>query len=684
MDRLSRDRFVILALSVMTICISVNSYILGWEFWVPPLFVIGIIIMWIMHISQRMGIIHREEFYLSFSMILILFQGVHTGSIFEISLSTVVLLAVFAAFNRVFMINLIIAEYILLIMTQIILSVINNDIEFSVAIISRILFHIIMVLCVFMYCRLGIFKRKDQQEEIRIKSDAIKKSDEDMEDFLSNISHELRTPVNVVNGMTTLLLKKHEKDQELCAIRDAGARLSFQIEDIQDYTEVKRNQLVLENESYMTISLINDVVQSYKLHTQSKDIDLIVDLDPNVPNTMIGDIKKIHKIFRLLIDNALKFSIKGGIYVKITAPVRDYGVNLSIQVTDTGIGMSRKDIASVSKGFYQANKKRNRSTGGVGLGLPMIYGFAHRMGGFVKIESIKGRGTTVNVTIPQKVSDSSSCLDIDREGLSSVLFYVMPEKYSVPELRDFYRSMAINLATGLNIPLYQATNRKELERYIEKIRISHIFMGQEEYQRDSDYIDALADDGVVVGVSAYSDFKLNPNSKAHLVSKPFYAYSAVKLINGDTGNNATDEKEFKKPVFNGVHALVVDDERMNLVVATGLFKQYKMIVDTASSGMEAIEKYQNNRYDIVFMDHMMPGMDGVEAMKRIKGLKLSNGQNPRVVALTANAISGAREMFLKEGFDGFISKPIDISDFERVVKRVLPRDMVSYEGGERS
>ena len=118
---------------------------------------------------------------------------------------------------------------------------------------------------------------------------------------------------------------------------------------------------------------------------------------------------------------------------------------------------------------------------------------------------------------------------------------------------------------------------------------------------------------------------------------------------------------------------------MNLVVASGLFRDYGMITDTAAGGKEAIDKYGSSDYDVIFMDHMMPGMDGVEAMKRIRELGRDKGRDPVVVALTANAVSGAREMFISEGFDGFIAKPIDISEFERVMRRVLPSNLVRFE-----
>ena len=154
--------------------------------------------------------------------------------------------------------------------------------------------------------------------------------------------------------------------------------------------------------------------------------------------------------------------------------------------------------------------------------------------------------------------------------------------------------------------------------------------------------------------------------------KPLYAYPIIKILNkGFEAGNTEDDKLTEKPVFKDVKALIVDDEPMNLVVATSLFRDYEMIIDTADSGRAAVQKFRNNDYDLVFMDHMMPEMDGVEAMKQIRTSASDLHKEVKIIALTANAVSGAREMFIKEGFDGFIAKPINTSDFERVMLRVL-------------
>ena len=679
MNRIRTDRYIISIITIATFGYIAVSLLMGWEFWIPPLLLAGVVALWVMHITQRLSEQAREVLYLSYGMAVAFFHGIHETSFFDVALVAALLLTLFSMMDHKWMMNLILGEFVVIMAMQVYMKHLSGASDFDVITIARILFHLAIVFAIYVFCRITIQNRLESADRLEQDAEDIENYDKDMEDFLSNISHELRTPVNVVNGMSTLLMKKR-MDGELRAIHDAGLRLSSQIEDIQDYTEIKRGDVLLEEENYMSTSLINDVVAGFRLHERHKDLELVVQLDPRVPTMMKGDIKKLHKLFRHLLGNALKFTRHGGVGIRVFTVPRDYGVNLCIEITDTGVGMTRKDMELVSLGMYQANRKRNRSTGGIGLGFPVIYGFTHRMGGFVKIESRKGVGTTVRLTIPQQVVDPTPCLKYTNHIDGDILFHVRSEKYKTPKVREFYRNMAINLADGLGVPLYPAETISDIESRLEKGKVSYIFMGQEEYEENPDYFDKMADKGVVIAVSVHPDFVKRSNSMIKVLPKPLYGFPVVRILNeGMAAEDIEADENARKPVFDGVRALIVDDEPMNLIVATGLFRDYKMVTETAGSGKEALEKYGQKDYDIIFMDHMMPEMDGVEAMHRLRELGKKSGKTTVIVALTANVVSGAKEMFIREGFDGFIAKPIDIADFERVLKRVLPEELISYE-----
>lgn len=680
MDRIKIHRMVIAFITIAFMALFAESILMSWELWTLPILVLGIVGIWALHITQRVEERYREIVYLAYAMFEAFFHGVHETSFFDVAVVMLMMLIVFSLLENLTMLKLILAEFFVVFALQIMLAARHQTVPFDPLNISRMALHITVMTCAYMLCRSNVNERLRAAKLLADKDRAIENYDRDMEDFLSNISHELRTPINVVGGMSSLLIKKGA-GAEAEAVREAGVRLAYQVEDIQDLTEIRRGEMVVEEETYMITSLIHDIVSNLRRYEGAERLEFIVDMDTRVPAMMRGDVRKLHKILRHLLDNAMKFTRRGGVYIRVYATAKEYGVNLCFELTDTGCGMTRKDVGAAARGFYQANKRRDRSTGGVGLGLPIVYGLAHAMGGFVKIESERDKGTTVRVTIPQKVVSAEPCLKLGSSFRGDILFHVRSEKYKVPQIREFYRNMAVHLAKGLGCALYSAESAQDVERLLKKLDVTYIFMGQEEYEADPAYFDALSR-RIAVVVSARSGFRTSAGSRVIVMPKPLYGLPVTQILNGE--NSVGDAlSDGAKPVFSGVRALVVDDEPMNLVVATGVFRDYKMLTDTALGGAEAIEKFRRADYDVIFMDHMMPEMDGVEAMKRLREAAAELKRSPVIIALTANAVSGAREMFLREGFDGFIAKPIDINDFEWVMKRVLPESAVSYEQADR-
>ena len=680
----ARSQNVVLTIiSISCIGAIIECVSQGWELWVVPLIAIGVVACWGIHVTHYGDQRLRENFYLIFSMLVAFFHGIHYTSFFDLIVVSALLMVTAAVLRRKDFLLLLLLEFVCLLLWQIIMAKINSTIEFDALNISRIILHFMAEICIYA----SLSEVLNNFAKVEKSLEAMQKGEEaehiGMEDFLVNISHELRTPVNVINGMSTLILKKEERE-DVISIRDAGRRLSHQIEDIQDYSEIQRGDAVLEIDRYAITSLLNDLVSNFNSMIEKRNLEFVVDLDPNVPAMLKGDSKKIKKIITHLLDNGFKFTRKGGVNLKIFAIKKDYGVNLVMEVTDTGIGMTQKDMDKVSQGNYQSNKKRNRSTGGIGLGLSIVYGFARLMDGFVSIESTRKRGTIVRVSVMQEVLDPTPCLLVRAKKLLGIAFHVYPDKYEIAQIRNFYTTMATDFAMALRLNLYAAPTFGELKKLVDSGNITHVFMAEEEYSSEPLYFDELAEKGITVTVCARHDFAVNKGSKVIMMPKPLYGYPCAKILNGETENLELLAGEEKKNFsLEGVKALIVDDEPMNLVVASGLMKEYRMIIDTADSGKEALHKYEEEDFDVIFMDHMMPEMDGIEAMRKMRFIAEQKGRKFRIVALTANAISGAREMFLREGFDGFISKPINISDFERVMGRVMSDLRPGRDGGDR-
>ena len=637
----------------------------------PPLILIGIIAAWWMHITQKGSARIREDYYLIFSMVIAFYHGAHRSSFFDIFVIAALLMSVSALTLRVDFLRLIMLEFMILMIMHIGMATTSNEYIFDSMTISRVALHVVALVCLYIVMKAIVDKILDSDSTVEKLEKTIESNDNDMEDFLVNLSHELRTPINVINGLSDLILKR-EKREDIKTIKNAGVRISHQIEDIQDYSEIQRQNVIIENERYMITSLLNDILMNYSLMRSQSDLDFVVDLDPEVPAVMKGDMKKIHKIISHLLDNAFKFTRKGGACLRITAYKKDYGVNLIIEVSDTGVGMTQMDINRITRGMYKADRKRDRNTGGVGLGLSVVLGLVRSMDGFVKIESQKNLGTTVRISIFQEVIDPAPCMSLNTDRFINVVIYNWLTRFENPLLALMYKNMSDNLAKGLRHNLFFAASFEECKKLVARGDITHIFLGDQEYKHDQAYFENELDKDIVFAITADNDFIPSKESRAIVLRKPVYGMSLLQVLNGTSKNNVVSfEEDIQKPDLTGIRALVVDDEPMNLVVATGLFKEYNMTIDTADSGVEAIDKFSKNSYDVIFMDHMMPQMDGVEAMKRIKSIAERDNRRVSIVALTANAVSGAKEMFIKEGFDGFISKPISIGDFERVMQRII-------------
>ena len=337
MDKAKKERFIIMLTSLAFMGLMLESLIAGWEFWVPPLVALGAISLWLMHISDNPEYRIRKALIFAYAALAIFYHGVHEASFFDVALVVSFAMVILSFFDSIYMMNILLAEYVILLVMQLAMAYSGDEFVFDPTNMVRILVHAAIVFMVYFSSIKAINDRVENALTHSEKDNQLEAVDADMEDFLSNISHELRTPVNVVNGLSEMMIKKNAGN-EAYDIKNAGIRLAYQIEDIQDYTECKRGKVILEEDEYITTSLINDVVAGFRFFNNEKKLEMVVDVAPNVPTKMVGDVKKIHKIFRHLLENGIKFTMKGGILVRVFSENTDYGVNLCIEMTDNRNG----------------------------------------------------------------------------------------------------------------------------------------------------------------------------------------------------------------------------------------------------------------------------------------------------------------------------------------------------------
>ncbi|MCM1251371.1 MAG: ATP-binding protein [Clostridium sp.] len=524
--------------------------------------------------------------------------------------------------------------------------------------------------------------RKERNEQVHKIIDALMEAEQSKDDFLANVSHEIRTPVNTICGMSEMALREHDLEkmrEEVYDIRDAGHNLMSLVTDILDFSQLQQGKMNLEEEAYNITSTINDIINVAMARKGDKQIELIVDCDANIPSGLFGDEKKIRRVIMNLVDNAIKFTNEGGVIIRIYTRKENYGVNLCISVRDTGIGIAEESLEKLFESFSQVDTRRNRQEGGVGLGLAISKALVQKMGGTITVKSRLGRGSIFRFVVPQKVLDEKPIGEVENRERLNIAAYFDMEQFDMMTIRDEYTNLIANMVRQLRVRCHACRNLAELMRREANEAFTHIFISLEEYQEDEAYFDALAKTTKIIIVIDRPREKYLSNPNMIRLYKPFYILPVVSILNGSSGSEGgTQMIRPGKFIAPGAHVLVVDDNRMNIRVVEGLLKEYQIKVTYATSGQEALQVIENMAYDFVFMDHMMPEMDGVETLHRIRDKVGHYYQKVPIIALTANAAPGNREMFLEEGFDDFVSKPLEVSVLERVLRRNLPEEKLIF------
>jgi len=402
-----------------------------------------------------------------------------------------------------------------------------------------------------------ITRRKAMENEIREASRA-------KSDFLANMSHELRSPLNVVIGLTELVLENDQLDKDvidnLAKISNAGTTILSIVNDILDISKIESGKLELKPVVYQMSSLLSDVITLVITHIGEKPLSFHLDIGDDLPNDLYGDDLRVKQILNNLLSNAIKYTHEGTIRLSISCRREDKYLWMEIDVSDTGIGIHEENIKKLFSDYNQVDTRANRNIEGTGLGLSISKRLVEMMGGEISVKSVYGKGSTFHASI--------------RQG--------------------FVNDTPIGPVVAENLRSFRYTDEKRL-----------------------------------IG------------------------------------------KKLVRPDLSYARVLVVDDIQTNLDVAAGLLRKYKMQVDCITSGQQAIERIRsgNPAYNAVFMDHMMPGMDGIEAADTIRSLGPEYARKIPIIALTANAIKGTEKMFFEHGFQAFITKPIDIMELDSAIRK---------------
>ena len=411
--------------------------------------------------------------------------------------------------------------------------------------------------------------RKQQQEYaekvLRLEKQAADEASEAKSRFLADMSHEIRTPINAILGMNEMIIRETD-NREIMGysrnIRQSGQNLLGLVNSILDFSKIENGKMEIVSAPYNVKSQISYVINSISERARAKKLEIVLDVDPSIPTELFGDNTRINEVIMNLLTNAVKYTEKGTVTLRIKEKERTDGpedkIRLYFEVTDTGIGIKEEDMKRLFESFERLDVERNRNIEGTGLGMSVCTKLLALMDSELKVTSKYGEGSTFWFELWQKIENAEP------------------------------------------IGEFEISNAEE-----EDEEIYH---------------------------------------------ETFHASTALILI--------------------------VDDTKLNISVAANLLKKTDVRINTALSGQEAIKLAGENHYDLILMDQRMPGMDGTEAMQEIRKLPGKLNEKTPIICLTADVIRGARERYIAQGFDGYLTKPIDGHELEKTLLTHLPKEKI--------
>lgn len=536
---------------------------------------------------------------------------------------------------------------------------------------------------------------KNTERELILARDMAEAATKAKGEFLARMSHEIRTPINAIHGMTYLCMQTELNDRQrgyLETTQKATLNLLGIIDDVLDFSKIESGKLELEHIRFHLPELIAEVLDAFELRIAEKNLKLSLDLGHSIPENLIGDPLRLRQILTNIIDNAVKFTEKGSmeIALKVEKTIlkgAEEDVSIAFSIKDTGIGILPEQAENLFASFSQIDGSRTRKYGGTGLGLPIARNLVELMGGTISLESEPGKGSIFrfNIILHKAPEIPRELEDVD---FSQRKILVVDDD---PVTRELIREYALSLGMRIETAENGIIGLHTLERATfdnDPFEVALIdwkmprMDGIETIRRIRSSKDIETPPQILM-ISAYdrseclrqsrslglSGFLIKPITRKSLREA---LLSAFQIEQADPGKK-TGEPE-TRPDIKGARILLVEDNKINQMVALELLGLLGLVVTVADNGLEAVEAIKNGDFDLVLMDVQMPIMDGFEATREIRKLDKPGVDKLPILAMTANAMDSDYVNSISVGMNDHLTKPIDPDRLRRALENWIVRD----------
>ncbi|MFH1159484.1 MAG: response regulator [bacterium] len=507
--------------------------------------------------------------------------------------------------------------------------------------------------------------------------------------FLASMSHEIRTPLNGIIGMTDLIMMDPDLPEHyyehLMDIKQSSESLLEIINEILDISKIEADKLELEHIDFSLREVLGKVVRLLSVKTFQKSLEFLCHCPPDITDNFIGDPTRIRQVLINLLGNAVKFTETGKIILSVNLLKNtDTASLVEFSVEDTGIGIPEQKVPTIFESFRQADSSTSRTHGGTGLGLSISKKMIEMMGGSIHVESTAGKGSRFYFDLP---------LELGKQG-DDIFRLVLPDrlknlKVLLIDLQADHNRELEKIFAYWNIPLIVADSAEKAlklasakeARDFGLILIDHLLQVHERTQLSSLLEEALPE-GSSPGFIMMTDDKSIHSTKRiklagieHFLFKPVLQRDLFRMIQHifekdfELPGRVADAKKIPVRGFKDLTVLLAEDNIINQKIVVQLLSKQGIKVITASNGLEAVERAGERKYDLIFMDVQMPEQDGFESTRKIRKNKKGPNSGTPIIALTANAMKGDRDLCIEAGMNDYLSKPLNPEEVFQILEK---------------